>query len=210
MAPKVSDSHAEARREQILLAAMNCFAENGFHKTSVKDICRAANLSPGAVYSYFESKDDIIAALCQMGDEMNDNMFKFATSQDYASPQAAYVSALSLFISQYKSPMFQTAARMDAMFLAEALSNKTLAKHGTGNYQRIIDHIREMVTESQQQGAIDSSLDASGIAQVLFSLVQGLSAQILMNGDQKMDLDAYSDAVNAFISGKLFTDGQKS
>ena len=97
---------------------------------------------------------------------------------------------------------------MDAMFLAEALSNKTLAEHGTNNYQRIIGHIHNMVTESQQQGEIDSDLDASSVAQVLFSLVQGLNNQILMNGDEKIDVDAYSRAAQAFLSGQLFKDSE--
>lgn len=209
MAPKVSDSHAAARREQILLAAMNCFAEKGFHKTSVRDICRAADLSPGAVYSYFKSKDDIIAALCQMGEEMNDSLFEVAKSQEYASPQAAYISALSLAISQYKSPMFQTGARMDAMFLAEALSNKKLAQLGSGNYQKLIGHIREMVTTSQQAGELDPALDSTAVAQVMFSLVQGLSAQILMNGCEGVDTDAYLQVAKAFITGEVFTTRSK-
>ena len=55
--PKVSDAHVEARRQQILEAASACFARQGFHQTSVQDICKEAGLSAGAVYRYFPGKE---------------------------------------------------------------------------------------------------------------------------------------------------------
>ena len=63
--PKVTEAHLEARHQQILNAAGACFSRQGFHQTSMQDICREAELSPGAVYRYFSSKEDIIAASCQ-------------------------------------------------------------------------------------------------------------------------------------------------
>ena len=58
--PKVTQAHLEARRQQILDAAFGCFARQGFHQTTMQDICREAELSPGAVYRYFDSKEAII------------------------------------------------------------------------------------------------------------------------------------------------------
>ena len=63
--PKVSDAHLEARRKQILDASSACFARQGFHQTTMQDIRPEAALSPGAVYRYFASKEEITAASCQ-------------------------------------------------------------------------------------------------------------------------------------------------
>ena len=66
----VSEAHIAARRQQILEAARACVARQGFHQTNIQDICKEAELSPGAVYRYFPSKDHIIAATrtdCQQG-----------------------------------------------------------------------------------------------------------------------------------------------
>ena len=60
--PKVSKEHSEARRRQIIDAAYQCFARKGFHQTTMRDIYEEAGLSPGAVYHYFDSKDEIIQA----------------------------------------------------------------------------------------------------------------------------------------------------
>src|SRR5688500_8917991 len=61
--PKVSEEHLDARRAQIVNAAVACFAREGFHRTTMHDICREAGLSPGAVYRYFASKDELIQAI---------------------------------------------------------------------------------------------------------------------------------------------------
>ena len=61
--PKVSDDYRASRRQQILDAAVECFARQGFHRTSMQDIFDESGLSAGAVYGYFAGKDDIVAAV---------------------------------------------------------------------------------------------------------------------------------------------------
>ena len=61
--PRLTRKTAEARRRQILTAATACFARRGFHATTMQEICRAARLSPGSVYTWFPSKRAIMKAL---------------------------------------------------------------------------------------------------------------------------------------------------
>jgi len=53
------------RRDEILVAAQACFARAGFHQTSMQEICSEAQMSPGNLYRYFRSKEDIIAAIAE-------------------------------------------------------------------------------------------------------------------------------------------------
>ena len=69
MSPKVSEAYIETRRNEILEAAFKCFSEKGFHNTTMQDIYKTANLSPGAVYNYFSSKEDIVIAATKGFDE---------------------------------------------------------------------------------------------------------------------------------------------
>ncbi len=57
--PDVSDE----RKTQILDAAMETFAEKGFHKTRMSDIAETSGLSKGSLYWYFDSKESIILNL---------------------------------------------------------------------------------------------------------------------------------------------------
>jgi AcrR family transcriptional regulator len=60
--PRVSEAHRESRREQIIAAALACFAEKGFQRTSMADIIAASGLSAGAIYLHFDSKQQIALA----------------------------------------------------------------------------------------------------------------------------------------------------
>lgn len=42
---------------------MKLFAEKGFHATSISEIAKTANVSKGAFYLYFESKDDLLISI---------------------------------------------------------------------------------------------------------------------------------------------------
>ncbi len=60
MPPKEKD---EGRRKQILDAAQKVFAKKGFHGASIKDLAKAAGVSPGLLYWYFKDKTALFASL---------------------------------------------------------------------------------------------------------------------------------------------------
>ncbi len=53
----------ERRRQQIVIAAKKIFSSKGFHKTTMEDIAKKAELSPGTLYLYFKNKDELFASL---------------------------------------------------------------------------------------------------------------------------------------------------
>ena len=53
----------ERRRQQIIVAAKRVFSERGFSRTTMEDIAREAELSPGTLYLYFKNKDELYASL---------------------------------------------------------------------------------------------------------------------------------------------------
>ena len=58
---------AEWRRERLLDAALQVFAEKGTDGASVKDIAAAAGVTQGLLYHYFEGKDALIETLRERG-----------------------------------------------------------------------------------------------------------------------------------------------
>jgi AcrR family transcriptional regulator len=55
----------ERRRRQIADAAVQLFIDRGFHKTTTRQIARAAGFSIGSLYEYFASKEDILYMVCE-------------------------------------------------------------------------------------------------------------------------------------------------
>jgi AcrR family transcriptional regulator len=54
----------ERRRRQIADAAARLFVAKGFHKTTTRQIARAADISIGSLYEYFTTKEDILYIVC--------------------------------------------------------------------------------------------------------------------------------------------------
>lgn len=48
------------RRQQIVAAALKLFARQGYYRTSVKEVAKAAKVSPGLIYQYVRDKEDIL------------------------------------------------------------------------------------------------------------------------------------------------------
>ncbi|HEY1960353.1 MAG TPA: TetR/AcrR family transcriptional regulator [Polyangiaceae bacterium] len=63
-AEKPSDPTAD-KKECILSAALDLFAEKGFHGTAVPEIAQQAGVAAGTIYRYFASKEAIVNALFQ-------------------------------------------------------------------------------------------------------------------------------------------------
>lgn len=56
---------AETRRNQLLDIALALFAERGVENVSIKDLATEANVAQGLIYYYFQSKDELLAAVFQ-------------------------------------------------------------------------------------------------------------------------------------------------
>jgi AcrR family transcriptional regulator len=62
MPPRVTKRRAETR-QRLLDAALEVFAEDGFGRASVEDVCERAGFTRGAFYSNFSSLDELFLAM---------------------------------------------------------------------------------------------------------------------------------------------------
>lgn len=67
--------------ETILTVSTKLFLEKGFDKTSMRDIAEAANVSKGAIYHHFKSKDGVINAVTKRQTEATKETMKLLLSQ---------------------------------------------------------------------------------------------------------------------------------
>src|SRR5436190_16350925 len=65
MKTKRWERRKDARAAEILEAALECFAENGFAGTRMDDIAMRARITKGTIYLYFESKEDLFKSLAR-------------------------------------------------------------------------------------------------------------------------------------------------
>lgn len=61
--PKVTEEHKENRKQEIIDACEKIYREKGFTAVNIKEISTATSFTRPAIYSYFETKDEILLAL---------------------------------------------------------------------------------------------------------------------------------------------------
>src|SRR5262245_34828698 len=64
------ETPAVDKREAILDAALELFAERGFHGTAVPQVAEKAGVGAGTIYRYFESKEALVNAIYQRSKQM--------------------------------------------------------------------------------------------------------------------------------------------
>jgi AcrR family transcriptional regulator len=193
--PKVSEEHLDARRRQIVDAAIVCFARDGFHRATMHDICREAGLSPGAVYSYFSSKDELIEAIA---DERHTREAEYMARAHEAGGGLEGLRTFGrLSFGSLADPDERRRRRLGVQVWAEAVLNPAIRKI----IMRGIDRGREvtalLIREAQERGELPPELDPDSMARVMLALFQGLILQ--QAWDERVDVAAYFETVDAFV-----------
>jgi len=182
--PKVSQDHPDERRRQILRAAGRCFAEQGFHTTTMHDIIKASRLSAGAIYNYFSSKEDIIAAIADARHAREAELFRQADGEP--DPFVAMQNLARTMFEQLSDEGQDEERRVGVQLWAEALGNEKLrrmTKEGTAEPHRVLSRLVERMKAS---GDLPVGLDSDATARAMIALFQGMVLQKCRDRDLDM------------------------
>ena len=168
MARTKDESLHQERRLQILSAAAGVFKTKGFHAARTTEICVAAGLSAGTVFRYFESKDDIIAAIVEMEmDGYRDQIEQLATKEGLQSFTQLTVNELTALFAP--SPfylgtdswleLFRNPKYRDTMQKQDLKLRRTLAS---------------ALKRGQREAWVRPGLDPVGAANIIIALFSGL------------------------------------
>lgn len=202
--PQVREAYREARRKQIIDAAYRCFAEKGFQKTTVRDICGAANLSVGAVYNYFRSKDDIIAA---SGEEDQRRIAEMISSAAAADPEDPLGNLVRVFLPLANEPEFVRDAVVTFDLCSHSSRDPEIAEGFRKTLDAALDHLVEPVKRQQKRGVLNAKLDPYSVAAVLVAVYQGF--RYLRVFYPEIDVDAFGSVCKAMVRGISAAKGER-
>jgi AcrR family transcriptional regulator len=198
--PKISPAHEQQRRDQILTAAMACFARQGYHASSMDDVVRESGLSVGAIYTYFSSKEDLFLALADARSAeslayMND-LFRSP------GPMADKCREAVDFFFRHLTEDFVPLARMGVEFLSEAAKSDRLKEHQQRRFESVRQFYCWLLREVQRQGQIRSDIDIEAAAELMMALNEGVLL-LSVAGLRRVPLEALKDAYIAFLNNGL-------
>ncbi|HEY2008929.1 MAG TPA: TetR/AcrR family transcriptional regulator [Rhizomicrobium sp.] len=178
---KVNPVKHEEKRREILIAAQRCFARDGFQGASTSEICKEAKISPGHLYHYFASKEDIIKAIAKMRlDIATERYVRMLEGTDAITALLSEVDTSNLAHGRANSNLFFA-------MMEEAGCNPAVAKIMRENSRKIQEMLADYLRKGQASGQIDRCLDAESTATLLMCVFDGMKT--LTIHDPKMNMD---------------------
>ena len=167
---------SEARRQRILDAAIDCFVEQGFHRASMQQICAKAETSPGALYRYFKSKDEIIEAIAESERaDIAGILVELAKTREISKS----LGSIGVEILQHAADSVY--GRLAIEVVAEASRNRRVATIIAETDQELRTALIDALQRAQALGTADSRLPAAASADLLLALLDGLTTRFLIN-----------------------------
>jgi AcrR family transcriptional regulator len=171
--PKVSEEHLAARRAQILEGSRRAFAEHGYEGATVARLEEATGLSRGAIFHYFENKNDLFVELAmEMNTRFGDILLDSGLDDAFR--------ALTAENPEWIAVLIETESRMrhdeDFVRRFEAKAADTGPR------------IREWFEQQQAAGKLRGDVPSVELGRFATSLLNGLALRIA--GGDPFDIDA--------------------
>jgi AcrR family transcriptional regulator len=160
---------APDRREQILRAAMVCFAKRGFHQASMHDISAEAGISVGLIYRYFENKDAVISA---MADEHKREIHELLQRARLAPTLLEAFEIIFTWDCCENTPHVVSAFVVD--LFAEAGRNPRVADLVQDVARTAMEGVTNLIARSPEATHLPYDLQPREIAEMIFAVNDGM------------------------------------
>lgn len=172
--PKIKPETSLARRGEILEAAEICFAGQGFHQTSIRDIIRQSGLSAGCIYGHFATKEELIQAI---GERRHTRDAALLASDDTMDPIATLRAIAGHFLTDLQTRDGLRTRRVGLQLWAEAVRSKEVHAQVTLGVHAPVLAITSLLQRGQRLGSISKRIDPAIIARTIVAMFQGFVLQ---------------------------------
>ncbi|MCK4753631.1 MAG: TetR/AcrR family transcriptional regulator [Calditrichia bacterium] len=180
MMPKIVDK--EAKKMEILHAAMQVFAQKGVVKSKIIDIATTAGVGKGTIYEYFRSKEEIFTSAYTYFFQTMESMVQEALSkEDDPLKQLELILTISLDAFRHMGEEF---ADIMMEFWAEGIRNKNLDILDAINLKGVYSNYRKMIQQILKKGiekGMFKPMDTKLTASVLIGALDGIMLQWIMD-----------------------------
>jgi TetR/AcrR family fatty acid metabolism transcriptional regulator len=190
------DSTPGPKRDAILRAAIDVFADRGFFSAQVADIARAAGVAAGTVYLYFKSKDDLLVSIFDRSMREGLTLGRAAVA-DLDDPRErlrrlARAHLARLGGDRNLAIVFQVELRQSTKFM-ERFSSTLLRDY--------LGLIRDAIADGQRAGIFRTDIKATVAAKIFFGALDEMATNWILSR-RRYALEADADTVvELFVNG---------
>ncbi|RWZ59835.1 TetR/AcrR family transcriptional regulator [Halobacillus fulvus] len=179
--------------KQIIDAAVQVIAENGYHASQVSKIAKKAGVADGTIYLYFKNKEDILVSLFQ--EKMGQFIDKI--EHETTSRQTAEEKLLTLIETHFE----QLAADHHLAIVTQLelrQSNKDLRQKINHVLKGYLDIIDQIVDEGVEEKLFRENLDRRLVRQMIFGTMDETVTNWVMK-DQRYNIVDQAKEVHSLI-----------
>ena len=187
----------EDTRCRLLASAARVFARRGFHAASVEDVAEDAGFSKGAVYSNFESKEDLFLAMLEARFAARVAEVREVVSSAGEPGEQARRSADG-FIRQFAEDPDWPVLFME--FWAYAQRNPSVRRRFAAQVRELRRAIAEILEARAAEAGAELPVPAEQLAAMTFAMATGVALERQLDRDAVPD-EMFGSMLEMFFAG---------
>ena len=177
------------KREAILRAAIDVFADRGFFNAQVADVARTAGVAAGTVYLYFRSKDDLLVSIFDR--VMHEAI---ADGRAVVAPQEDPVERLRAIARLHLDRMGRDRSLAVVFQVELRQSTKFMERFSATALREYLGIIRDVIVDGQARGAFRKDINATLAAKLFFGALDEMATNWILSR-RRYSLAAEADAI---------------
>jgi len=179
---------------------MACFAERGYHETSIDEIAARVGLSKGAIYHHFAGKRDILIGLFEVWSAQLIRRWE-TISRESDPLEALLLDAEATFASvEDLLPLSRGAVEL----LSHAARDDQMRGRVADLYTASRNHISALLSDAQRRGLI-GEIEPDSVATALMAMFEGLFVMKAMDPEGVDIAAVWKSGVSAVLAGLVAT-----
>jgi AcrR family transcriptional regulator len=153
------------KRKAILEAAIKLFSRKGYEQTSIEELAREAGIGKGTVYSYFQTKKEIVRAFCEEELDYTRSELAAHTNPESSLQEQLLVIFMSEFTHITENKDFGRIYLQESVFPRE--------HHGAADLEmqnQYFEMLYPIYRKAQHRGELSSDLELLHIAGHFYAL----------------------------------------
>lgn len=182
MAKRGPYEKGEAKRTEILHAALEIFAAEGYRGTSLRKVAARCNLSLPGLMHYFDSKEDLLTQVLRMRDE---------TARERQDERTSPESYREIIREGAKTPGL--VELFVSMAAAASDPGHPAHEHFSQRYPVLRERVAAFVRERMDEGRMTTVVPPDRLAVLLLAVADGIQLQWLI--DRSVDMEQPIDDI---------------
>jgi AcrR family transcriptional regulator len=164
-------SKGEDTRRRIIAATMQCVAEMGYARATIREIARAADMTSGSLYHYFPNKAELVKAayLEAAGSSMPQLSAAAAQADDLVDKLVAVLHQSAKIVQAYPH-----AIAFDQAVRAAGVDEAVLSQLSSSIFASLRAIVASVIRQAHKEGKLTPDMTPEGAINAVFSIMRGL------------------------------------